>query len=788
VIARAASRWAIGAWLAAILACLIIIGRTQFTADLSAFLPRYPTPVQQVLVDQLRDGVVSRLILIGVEGGTPAALAQTSKRMAAELRTQSKDFAAVNNGEDSDMEKDREFLWRNRYLLSPAVSAGHFSGAALRAALEEDLQMLGSPAGVLMRRILPQDPSGELLRLTAEFEGQTRPGMQNGVWFSKDGKRALLLAQTHAAGYDIDAQERALALINSAYTNAADANVRAGQTLLLTGPGVFSVTTRARIKGDALRFSIIATTLVAALLLALYRSPRVLLLGLLPVASGALAGVAAVSLGFGEVHGITLGFGATLIGEAVDYAIYLFTQITPGATPDDTLARIWPTLRLGLLTSICGFSAMLLSGFPGLAQLGLFSIAGLIMAVAVTRYVLPALLPPGFTVRAATDLAPKVTRVVQWAPVLRYPLMVLTALAVVFLAAQRGPLWSDELESLSPIAASDRLLDEYMRRDLGAPDVRHLVVVTAADQETALAASEKISVVLQQSVEDGRLAGFESPAVYLPSRASQRARQAAIPEPALLRENLQAAQRGLPFRAGLFEPFLRDADAARTQPLLNSASLQGTALALKVDSLLVERSRGAAAGWTAMLPLRGVTDSAAIGREIARLPDNAAVLIDLKHESDALYQTYRREVITYSLLGTGAIVLLLLASLRSPRRVLEVLAPLAAAVIVTFSLLVLSGNALSIFHLVGLLLVVAVGSNYALFFERRAASAAERERTVVSLLLANVTTMLGFGLLAFSKVPLLHAIGSTVGIGAFLSLAFSAILITRAPVPTVGVP
>ena len=65
-------------------------------------------------------------------------------------------------------------------------------------------------------------------------------------------------------------------------------------------------------------------------------------LGLLPVASGALAGIAAVSLGFGSIHGITLGFGATLIGEGVDYAVYLFTQ-TDRKTPQTTLQRIWPT-------------------------------------------------------------------------------------------------------------------------------------------------------------------------------------------------------------------------------------------------------------------------------------------------------------------------------------------------------------------------------------------------------------------------------------------------------------
>ncbi|MCE9639786.1 MAG: hypothetical protein K8S22_06510, partial [Betaproteobacteria bacterium] len=120
------------------------------------------------------------------------------------------------------------------------------------------------------------------------------------------------------------------------------------------------------------------------------------------------------------------------------------------------------------------------------------------------------------------------------------------------------------------------------------------------------------------------------------------------------------------------------------------------------------------------------------------------------------------------------------ATLRSPRRVLAVLAPLAAAVTITFSLLVMGGNPLSIFHLIGLLLVVAVGSNYALFFERQATNAQERERTIVSLLFANITTVIGFGLLAFSKVPLLHAIGGTVAMGAILSLAFSAILITRA--------
>ena len=170
-----APRLALAVWVAVVLGCVFIIARTEFTADMSAFLPRSPTPVQRILVQQLRDGVVSRLILIGIEGAPPPVLAQTSMRMAAELRRKPDTFAAVNNGEATTLDQDREFLWRNRYLLSPAVTTGHFSGAALRVALEADLQMLGSPAGLLLRKILPGDPTGELLRLIEQFDGVAKP-------------------------------------------------------------------------------------------------------------------------------------------------------------------------------------------------------------------------------------------------------------------------------------------------------------------------------------------------------------------------------------------------------------------------------------------------------------------------------------------------------------------------------------------------------------------------------------------------------------------------------------
>jgi len=105
-----------------------------------------------------------------------------------------------------------------------------------------------------------------------------------------------------------------------------------------------------------------------------------------------------------------------------------------------------------------------------------------------------------------------------------------------------------------------------------------------------------------------------------------------------------------------------------------------------------------------------------------------------------------------------------------------VVAPLAAAVILTATGLAGADRKLSIFHLVGLLLVVAVGSNYSLFFERQSDGEEQRDRTVASLVLANLSTVIGFGVLSLSGAPVLHDIGGTVAGGAFLSLVFGAIL------------
>ena len=165
------------------------------------------------------------------------------------------------------------------------------------------------------------------------------------------------------------------------------------------------------------------------------------------------------------------------------------------------------------------------------------------------------------------------------------------------------------------------------------------------------------------------------------------------------------------------------------------------------------------------------------------LSDASVVALDLKRESDALYSGYLSQSVRLSLGGLGAILLLLLVALRSLARVVRVILPLILAVLLVLTGFVIAGHAMTILNLVGLLLVVAIGSNYCLFFDREAQRHDDRlaERTLASLLVANATTVIGFGVLATSSVPVLSAVGMTVAPGAFLALVLGAILAGSAP-------
>ncbi|RQO68825.1 hypothetical protein DBR44_15170 [Aquitalea sp. FJL05] len=762
-------------WLAVMLGSVLVISQTRFVADLSAFMPKLPSARQQMLIDQLRDGAIARIVLVGIEGADEAERGRLSRLLVGKLAHNPR-FTSVQNGDRQTQQRDQRYFFDNRYLLSPAVTPQRFTAPGLHEAIQGTLDAMSGDAGLIVKKILPRDPTGETLQILDQFIGESQPASSDDIWVSRDGKRAVLLLQLSESGLNTDAQAAALEDVKQAFASLPGRH--ADSRLVMSGTSVISVASRNIIQSEVERLAIMGSLLVVVLLLLVYRSLPLLLLGLIPVVSGALVGIASVSLGFGHVHGLTLGFGTTLIGEAVDYSIYLFIQRAGGKNP----SHFWRTMRLGVLTSATGFAALMCSSFPGLSQLGLYSISGLLTAALVTRYILPGLMPQQLNLRDLQRPGLLLQKILDGLTRLRWLMAVALLAAVAVLVLHQQDIWNRQLNALSSTSAAQNKLDAELRGDLGGNDMRYVASFSAPDQQTALQLAERSRVVLQQLSRQNIIGGFHSPDELLPSIATQHARQASLPTPAEAERRLRLALQGMPLDADQLSGFLADLERARTQPLLQRQSLQGSAASVLLDSMLIRR----ADSYLVLLPLKPASgETIALNKVRAALAAQQlgqVTVIDLLEETTAIFDSYTHEALLFSSLGSLAILLLLWVSC-GWRQAVRVTIPLGCAVLCTVAILDACGIQLTILHLVGLLLVVAIGSNYALFFanKQQLGSDAEQRQVEISLVVANLATVTSFGLLGSSSVPVLSFIGSTVAIGALLALVFAAMMARIGP-------
>jgi predicted exporter len=749
--------------------------RLRVSADFSAFLPAGATATQRALIQQLREGAAGRLLLIDLSDAPAAQLARASRALAARLSSQSL-FRYVANGDAARARRDLDVVARHRYVLSPRVEPGRFGVEGLHDALAARLEGLYGSAAPIEKEWLAQDPTAEVRAALQRIVPASSPRSVDGVWFDASGRHALLVAETTAAASDLDGQARALAALEAAHAEAA-----AGTALVFSSPGALAVESRARIAREARLLSIVSAVLIVIVLAFTYRGVRPVLLCALPAAVGLLAGVCAVHAALGHLNGITLAFGATLLGEAVDYPSFLFTQVERDETPSAARRRVGPLLRLAVLTTACGSLALLASGFSGLVELGVMTLVGILTAGAVTWWIVADWIPQDMGRALPALRAVPHARVPLSRPVRAW--IVAVVLAVVALVDGRRPLFDDDLAHLNPLPPTYAQRDRALRAALGAPDVRSLILVRGTSEEDLLERMERLGPLLAQAVAAGEAQGYDLVSDVLPSAATQARRRAALPSPEVLHANLATAIVGTPFRVDAFAPFERDVQAARAAPPLTARDLAGTALGLRVSSLLGRDGDGP----YAVVPLRGLHDEPALAARVKAVDDPNVAWLDLRAESVELLAAYRHRAMLSTALGIVLIGVVLALGLRDVRRALRVLAPIVAATLLAAGALVAAGVALTIFHLVALLLVIGIGVNYALFAERAVKAPGELPRVVRTVTVVSATTLCAFATLAFSEIPVLHALGLTVCSGVIacvMLVAFFALSTTRAA--TVG--
>jgi len=742
----------------------------KVNSDLGQFLPEEDSLHNRLLKKVIASSPSTGILILSLEGDRPEELAKLNKELAKLLRVKSRQknsrIEEVLNGEFRFNKAHKDFLLKNHWLLNPKLSIGTFSSQHIRAKLEEVLEELRSPAPLLDKSVFVQDPVGSTKEVLDSWTNQVRPTKFQGVWFSKNKKQSLIFIQSKAAGVDINYSQILIKNIKSDFLklHTSNHNVK----LVMSGFGYYAVIIREKIREDIIKLSIAAGLFVCFLLLFIYRGFAPLFYGVLPLVSAMLAGIIVVMAVFGHIYGIAMAFGITLVGVTIDYPIHFFTHIKKSGSAKASIIEIWPTLRLGVVTTTLGFTAMLLAGFEGLKQLATFAIVGLLVAACITRWVLPSVIPAKVKFEMPEYLLEYSERTIHFLGKLRWLVAIVTVAALAWLLMQ-GPLTDHDVKKLTPLSVEQKTTDKKLRNIIGTLNTRYVVVVNGDSVEQVLQRSEALMPELNKLVESKVAAGYDMAARYLPSLRTQMARQSLIPDKSLIETQFKLALSGLPFKYESFKPFIDSIVAAKKAKPITYADASKSPLRWKVQTLLQQHKTG----WMALVLLRRVTDTQAVIDWAKTKHVKGMEFLDTLAESSNAMKTYVDEAINLLAWGSSLILIILAVALRSVKKMLKVVLPIASALIITVCFWIVSGVKLNSFHLISLLLVVGIGIDYALFFIRKTTSDDHR-LDFLAVWICNVTTVVVFGLLFFSFPLVLQAVGGTVAVGALVAFIASA--------------
>ena len=736
-------------------------------------------PIAEKVVASLGTAIGSRVIFL-VSHGDDARAKSAAERFAAaagdagglrltarlpepDPKILSRLYAPSRFGLLSDA--DREALASGRWRVRDSV-----------------LQQIVSPVGGIAGLPLAQDPFGFFGRWMASLLpsiGTMR--LEDGYLLSHDGgrTRVLVLGEVDGDVYDNTVQARAIA----AYERGAKAVLAAepGVEILRTGTVFFAAAARAASMNDMDRIGIGSIVGITLLMFAAFRSLKPIALGLLSAGAGILAATLVLLLLDGELHLVTLAFGASLIGEAIDYAIlFCAAQLAAGSrwTPEAGVAQVRPALTVAVATSLLAYSLLGLLPFPGVSQVARFALVGLVVAYLSVQWLLPGLMmrPSPRDPAAATGWAARVLG--RWSGALSGGRAVLvTALAL--LACVPGWLAlrpNDDVRVLVPRQPELALQDAAIRGMTGFDAGSRFFLVRGASEEDVLVKEAALTRRLRELEAGDALAGHQAVSDFVPPRAVQEANHA------LLGKHVFADRDAL--TRTLLEVGLRPA-AAKALP----GEFERAAKPLMVGDWLASplsrpfRYLWAPAGESvpaSVVTLIGERDAARVAQAGADL--EGVTLVDKAASVSRLLGRYR----AWAAPGVAAAALMMLIVLvlrYGARASAAVLLPVLLGEALSLAVFGYAGVPVTLFGVVGWTLGLGIGVNYSIFLregiERPGAEGVAQSATAMAVMLSASTTLLGFGLLSFSSVPALHHFGLALAVTIAGSLAFAPLALAR---------
>ncbi|WP_028104968.1 MMPL family transporter [Pseudoduganella violaceinigra] len=753
-------------------AWLWFVQRVVPDTDILALLPvQERDPVLQQSFQHMVDAAQQRVVvLVGATDWVKAKQAADAYRKVLGEQPSVLAATALNDKTQDDW---LQLFHRHRSVLLTAAQERQLREQSPQAWSETALGGLYGAFGGPKVGSWQDDPYGLFAGWVQQRAQETPVRPRDGQLFVGDGKMqyVLLPLELKLPAFSIAAQETVLPLL----ARAAGAARAAVPEADLVQAGVILHAAAASAQAQREMHTIGAGSLLGIVLLTwlVFRSVRPIVMVLLSISVGVLGAFSACWLIFGQVHLMTLVFGASLIGVAQDYGIDFLCnrmEADPALDSRALLRRLLPALVLTLLAAVIGYAGLAFTPFPGLRAMAVFSALGLAFAWMTVMAWFP-LCVPGGVLRQGPLVAPYVGLLAHWprwpfvragaAPKARLLFGVACAAACTAIGAGVARLApNDDIRLLqnSPKA----LLESQLRlgRLLDAATPAQYFLVRGASEEEVLQREEGLKQQLDPLIAAGVIGGYQAMSNWVPSARTQAARRA------LLQAKLFGDDGPLAAVAGQVGEDRHWIAATRAHAVAGAAPL---ALEAFLSAPASEPWRHLWLGrhgkeFASIVALRGMQYGGLPRLQRAADGLTGVQWVDKVGEISSVLGRYR-SMMAWVVGAAYAVVFLLLLP-RYRGGAWRVLAPTALASVATLAMFGWFGMPLQLFHVLALMLLLGVGVDYGVFMAERASRGPVAPWLAVGMSAANA--ILGFGLLGLSGTPALRAFGLTMLLGTAL--------------------
>ncbi|NNP77714.1 acyl-sn-glycerol-3-phosphate acyltransferase [Acinetobacter sp. Ac_3412] len=634
-------------------------------------------------------------------------------------------------------QQDRQFLQQQDY----------------EALTEQSLMQLMSVGMPITATSLQQDPLLLFPRYMLSVANQLSSNveLEDGFATIHDEQKTsrLLVLQLKQSPYNIDYQEQVSAWIEQLQPELNKLQVQSHWT----GTILFSNYGTQSAKQEISTIGLGSTLGLILLVWFGFRSFRPLMTEFIAVSTGSLLAFAVTHLVFGEIHLMTLVFGASLIGVCVDFSFYFMAMQSQHRKLDGfrILRPLLPSLFMGLMTTVVAYIFLSFTPFPAFRQIAVFSIVGLIAAWITSVLLLPRLAP--LNAQAAIRRLAWIGMARQWFQQhqkLRYGFI----LGILLIGG--GSLFAlqsnDDIRNLQSMDAKLKQEDQYIRSLFAQQQSSDYFVVRAHSSAALEQQEAQLIDQLQQLQTQGQIDGFQALGQWIPPLAQQQQNVQLLQQIPATALKKYAESMGLNFA-----DLLQWQQQMQQQPLLTEQVFQQHPLAF-LQLSPTER----------LVMVRGV-------KQAQRLQQLESAQIDFQQPVSTLSSAFAQHrqqaqhLLIYALLGLA----LGLGLVYGRRSIMPLVLPVTLALISTFAVQAWLGVEINLFSIMGTFLIIGIGVDYAIFYRH----GHDHPQVVgMALFLCMMSTLLGFGLLSLSHTYAIHCFGLTVLLGVIFSFVYATLL------------